>query len=187
MDTSAPKSTGPAPVTRNGRNEADFLALVRRHAGIVRKVAASYGRTVADRHDLEQEILAQLWKSFPGYDGRRPFSTWMYRVALNVAISMARGRREHDAVPFEEHAHDAIGETGASFEREDDVRQLQTFIAALDELHRALIVLYLEGQSHGEIAEILGISETNVATKIHRVKQQLRERMNPKEQDHGTR
>lgn len=176
-------------MTRNGRNEAAFLAHVREHTGIVRKVAASYSRNAADRHDLEQEILAQLWKSFPGYDGRRPFSTWMYRVALNVAISLARRQRgrEHEAAPFDDGIHDAIGDSGLSFERDDGVRRLQASIAALDELHRALIVLHLEGQSHGEIADILGITETNVATKIHRVKQQLRERMNPKENDRGTR
>jgi len=68
------------------RDEALFLARMREHAGIVRKVAASYSRNESDRRDLEQEILAQLWKAFPSHDERRPFSTWMYRVALNVAI-----------------------------------------------------------------------------------------------------
>ena len=78
---------------RNLRDEADFVARMERHAGIVRKVALSYSRTPADRRDLEQEILAQLWKAWPGYDGRRPFATWMYRVTLNVAISIARSQR----------------------------------------------------------------------------------------------
>lgn len=80
-------------MTRDARTEADFVARVERHAGIVRKIAMSYSRTPADRRDLEQEIVAQLWKAWPGYDGGRPFATWMYRVALNVAISIARSQR----------------------------------------------------------------------------------------------
>ena len=169
MDTTTDALDIPRPsaMMHRDRDEAAFLARIGEHAGIVRKVAASYSRSVADRHDLEQEILAQLWKSFPGYDGQRPFSTWMYRVALNVAISIARSQRwrEPDPASFDEHAFDAIGDDGAALEREDDVRRLQVFITGLDELHRALILLYLDEHSYREIADILGISETNVATR----------------------
>jgi RNA polymerase sigma-70 factor (ECF subfamily) len=163
---------------RNLRDEADFVARIERHAGIVRKVALSYSRTPADRRDLEQEILAQLWKAWPGYDGRRPFATWMYRVTLNVAISIARSQRWHAPEP----AAADDGELGAledTAEREHGVRELMAFIGGLDELNRALILLYLEGQSYAAIADILGISETNVATRINRAKQTLRDRMNP--------
>jgi RNA polymerase sigma-70 factor (ECF subfamily) len=164
-------------MTEEGRDETDFLARIGRHAGIVRKVALSYGRSAADRHDLEQEIVAQLWKSYRTFDGKRPFSTWMYRIALNVAISIARGRRwsEHEPLASAE----SIADDDGALEREQGVRELRAFIASLDELNRALIVLYLDEHSYREIADILGISETNVATKINRVKQQLRQRMNP--------
>lgn len=187
--TASTQTLRPVTMTRHDRDETGFLTHIGEHAGIVRKIAASYSRSAADRHDLEQEIVAQVWKSYPDYDGRRPFSTWMYRVALNVAISIARSQRWNDppAASLDEHAVETIGDDGASAEREDDVRRLQAFIAGLDELNRALIVLYLEERSYREIAEILGISETNVATKINRVKQQLRVRMNPKESDRGTR
>ena len=179
----------PVTMTRHDRDETGFLTRIGEHAGIVRKIAMSYSRSTADRHDLEQEIIAQLWRSYPDYDSQRPFSTWMYRVALNVAISIARSQRWNDppAVSLDENAHETIGDDGGSAEREDEVRRLQAFIASLDELNRALIVLCLEEASYREIAEILGISETNVATKINRVKQQLRARMNPKENDLGTR
>jgi RNA polymerase sigma-70 factor (ECF subfamily) len=191
MWTTTDLTAMPRPVitTKTDRDETGFLTRIGAHAGIVRKVAASYSRSAADRHDLEQEIVAQLWKSYPGYDDDRPFSTWMYRIALNVAISIARSQRWSDpsAVPLDEHASDTIRDDGASAEREDDVRRLRAFIAGLDALNRALIVLYLEERSYREIAEILGISETNVATKIHRVKQQLRARMNPEDNDRGTR
>ena len=164
---------------RNERDTAEFLAGIDRHQGIVRKVALSYSRSAADRRDLEQEIVAQLWKSWPAYDRQRPFATWMYRVALNVAISIARAQRWHEP----EHASldgDALETPGAEdTEREHGVRELRTFIAGLDELNRALILLYLDEHSYRQIADILGISETNVATKINRVKQQLRAQMNP--------
>jgi RNA polymerase sigma-70 factor (ECF subfamily) len=163
---------------RDPDTEADFVARLGRHAGIVRKVAMSYSRTPADRRDLEQEILAQLWKAWPGYDGSRPFATWMYRVALNVAISIARSQRWQapEPAPLDDGDIAPLDDTA---EREHGVRELMAFIGALDELNRALILLYLEGQSYAEIADVLGISETNVATKINRAKQLLRARMNP--------
>jgi len=168
-------------VRRDGRSEADFVARIEAHAGIVRKVAMTYSRTPADRRDLEQEIVAQLWKAWPGYDGGRPFATWMYRVALNVAISIARGQRWQTPEPesLENDEIAALGDGADAAEREHGLHELMAFIGALDELNRALILLYLEGQSYAEIADVLGISETNVATKINRAKQTLRARMNP--------
>ena len=167
---------------RTPRDETEFLALIERHAGIVRKVAGSYSRGAADRRDLEQEIVAQLWKSYPAFDGRRPFATWMYRVALNVAISIARNQRWHEpeAASLDDEAVGTLGDDAdQTSDREQGVRELRSFIAGLDELNRALILLYLDEHNYREIADILGISETNVATKISRVKQQLRARMNP--------
>ena len=174
-------TSGPPAMKRIQRDETEFLARIERHAGIVRKVALSYSRNAADRRDLEQEIVAQLWKSYGGFDGQRPFATWMYRVALNVAISIARSQRwrEPEATSLEDHAIEMLGHDADGAEREHGVRELRNFIAGLDELNRALILLYLDEHSYREIADILGISETNVATKINRVKQQLRERMNP--------
>jgi RNA polymerase sigma factor (sigma-70 family) len=166
---------------RDERTEADFVARIEQHAGIVRKVAMSYSRTPADRRDLEQEIVAQLWKAWPDYDGSRPYATWMYRVALNVAISIARSQRWQAPEPasLDDDEVALLGDGTDSAEREHGVRELMAFIGALDELNRALILLYLEGQSYVEIADVLGISETNVATKINRAKQTLRARMNP--------
>jgi len=171
---------------REHTGEADFVARLERHAGVLRKIAFSYSRSAADRRDLEQEIVAQLWRAWPGYDGSRPFATWMYRVALNVAISIARSQRWQapEAAPLDEADVAALDDTA---EREHGVRELMAFIGGLDELNRALILLYLEGQSYAEIADVLGISETNVATKINRAKQTLRARMNPQGAEHGTR
>jgi len=154
-----------------------FRELLERHRKIVFKVANTYCRDPHDRADLAQEIAAQLWRAFPGYDGERVFSTWMYRIALNVAISFRRssGLRERHMVALDEQLHDVAGATGAP--EDDSVRALYRCIDRLDPLNRALLLLYLDERSQREIAEILGISESNVATKIGRLKQRLRDDM----------
>jgi RNA polymerase sigma-70 factor (ECF subfamily) len=156
-----------------------FHELLERHRKIVFKVAASYSRDPHDRADLAQEIAAQLWRAFPGYDGQRSFSTWMYRIALNVAISFLRStsQRDRHTVPLDEELHDIVGDTGVEPEADEHVRMLHRFIAQLDGLNRALLLLYLDEKTHREIADILGISETNVATKIGRLKQRIRNDM----------
>lgn len=160
------------------RYQQRFETLLREHRGIVFKVAAVYARQEDDRRDLAQEICVQLWRSFTGYDERRAkFSTWMYRIALNVAISHARrqsasldGRTE----PLEQHHLETIGGGDPVVDRDERLTALHAFIGQLDALNRALILLYLEERSYAEIAEVLGISQTNVATKIGRIKQKLR-------------
>lgn len=156
-----------------------FGELLEAHRGIVFKVANTYCRNPDDRDELAQEIATQLWRAYPGYDPKRVFPTWMYRIALNVAISHARGdgRRRRHAVPLDDAVHEPVGDDGDGFEVDDQVRALQRFIAALDHFNRALLLLYLEEHSYREIAEILGISETNVATKISRLKQRIRQEL----------
>jgi RNA polymerase sigma factor (sigma-70 family) len=156
-----------------------FRELLERHRGIVRKVAATYASAAHDRADLAQEIAAQLWRAFPKYDGRRAFSTWMYRIALNVAISSLRSghQRERHDVPLDERLHDTATESCDDTDAAERVRLLYHCIDRLDPLNRALLLLYLEERSQREIADILGLSETNVATKIGRLKVRIREEM----------
>jgi len=151
-----------------------FLTLLGEHKKILYKVASTYCRSAADRPDLLQEIAVQLWRSFDRYDESQRFSTWMYRVALNVAISFYRSaaRRSRHTVPAEESILEiAAGEPAAE---DASLQLLYGLIAQLDELDRALILLYLDGNRYDTIAEVLGISETNVGTKISRIKQRLR-------------
>jgi len=152
-----------------------FGELLERHRRIVFKVANTYAWHPDDRADLAQEIAAQLWRAFPGYDPARSFTTWMYRVALNVAISHVRSdsQRQRHAVPLDEDLHDVAAES-TDHEAEQQVRALRRFIAQLEPLNRALLLLYLDDRSHRESAEILGISESNVATKLGRLKQRIR-------------
>ncbi len=152
-----------------------FGELLEQHRKIVFKVANTYARLADDRADLVQEISAQLWRAFPGYDEARSFSTWMYRIALNVAISHLRNaeRRDTHTLPLDESAHEAAVVVGIA-EPDERVRALEAFMVQLDPLNRALLLLVLEERSYREIAEILGLSETNVATRISRLKQRIR-------------
>ncbi|SBV35245.1 RNA polymerase sigma factor nccH [uncultured Stenotrophomonas sp.] len=153
-----------------------FAELLERHRGILAKVAGSYARQREDREDLMQEIAAQLWRAWPSYDPARPFSTWMYRIALNVAISQLRGRMRAPALAeTTEGALDALADPAPHDpERSQQLERLYRFIHALPPLERALMLLYLEERPQREIAEVLGLSETNVATKIGRLKARLR-------------
>ena len=157
-----------------------FQALLQAHRGIVAKVAGTYAWHPDDRDDLMQEIATQLWRAWPGYDPQRPAATWMYRIALNVAISHLRHlelRRRHDAVPLDEALHDVADGNAADPEREQRLRLLQGFIARQPPLERALLLLYLDERPQREIAEILGIGESNVSTKIGRLKQRIRDEL----------
>jgi RNA polymerase sigma-70 factor (ECF subfamily) len=168
--------TATVDITMGGARDR-FQALLAQHEKIVFKVAGMYFRHPEDRRDLAQEIAIQAWRSFGGYDPARSFSTWLYRIALNVAISNARsaGLRDRHAVPFDEDAHDIADErSNEHAEADERVRELHRFIDALGALDRALMLLYLEDRGYREIAEVLGISETNVATKINRLKQRIR-------------
>ena len=155
--------------------QARFEALLARHRGIIFKVANTYCRDAEDRRDLAQEICTQAWRAFPRFDPARSFSTWMYRIALNVAISHRRsaGYRERHVAPMDASALAEIPDRSAH-ESDDRVRELRRVIDQLDDLNRALVLLYLEGHGNREIAEVLGITETNVSTKLNRLRQRLR-------------
>jgi len=150
-----------------------FRDAFERHRGIVLKVAHSYAAHVEDRRDLAQEIAAQAWKAYRHYDPARSFSTWLYRIALNVAISHLRAHGGRESVIFDEIADPAHDEDAAR-ETDDGMRALQRCIATLAPLDRALLLLYLDDRPQREIADVLGLSETNVATKIGRLKNRIR-------------
>jgi RNA polymerase sigma-70 factor (ECF subfamily) len=159
-------------------DQHEFAARLREHRGLIARVAGIYAFTREDRLDLEQEISVQMWRAFGSYDERKAkFSTWLYRIALNVAISQWRRRRDDARFePLENHHLADLAQDDAG-EPDERLLGLYRFIGQLDPLNRALILLYLEDRNYAEIAEILGITETNVATKINRIKQKLRGQM----------
>ncbi|MGN6397222.1 MAG: RNA polymerase sigma factor [Mucilaginibacter sp.] len=154
-----------------------FLSVIEKNKGIIYKIANSFKKDEEDKKDLVQEIILQLWRSFGSYDNKSKFSTWMYRVALNVAIASYRKEKSHNEVtgPIPDRVMDFAGED-ILMEREHELNLLQKFISELKELDRALMLLYLEERSGKEMADILGLSETNIRTKINRIKEQLKQK-----------
>lgn len=152
-----------------------FLGQLQQHKAILYKVANAYCSRREDRGDLIQDIVAELWQAWPRFDASAPFSAWMQRIAVNVAISFYRGenRRIRDALPIEEFGMDLAAADRVLDGEGDDLRALHQLIARLDEVNRALILLYLEGYSQTEMAAMVGLTPTNVATRINRIKQKL--------------
>ncbi|WP_242674985.1 RNA polymerase sigma factor [Niastella populi] len=130
-----------------------------------------------DRKDLIQEIIVQLWRSFDQYNDKYKYTTWMYRIALNVAISFYRreNRRKQLTNPLPDNIFDLADENNGG-ETGKQISYLNQFIGELKELDKALVLLYLEEKSQQEIAEITGISETNVSTRIGRIKKILKQK-----------
>ena len=153
-----------------------FDALLQRHRGIVLKIAGSYARSAEDRADLAQEIAMQLWRAWPSYDPARSFSTWMYRIALNTAISHLRAQAPASRdVPLDGHADALVAEGAFDPVTLERLGLLRRFMATLGPLDRALLLLYLEERSGREMAEVLGIGQSNVSTRINRIRQRLRD------------
>jgi len=155
-----------------------FLSVISAHKGIIYKIANAYCKSEDDRLDLVQEIIAQIWISFSTYDSRYKYSTWIYRISLNVSISSYRKehRRKEISNPIEDSNILYLSES--SYDDETDLKlwHLNKFIAGLTHLDKALILLYLDDRSHKEIAEIMDISISNVATKIARIKDRLKQK-----------
>lgn len=151
-----------------------FQEIIEQHKGILFKVARTYCSNENDREDLIQEMMIQIWRSLPRYDKQFKLSTWLYRVSLNTAISFYRKHSTNKYTELDEQA--AQIPTEDTTENERQLKLLEQFIGELKEMDKALILLYLEDKSHAEIAEILGMSTSNVGTKVGRIKKKLKER-----------
>lgn len=153
-----------------------LLQMILDNQRVIYKICHLYGYTATDREDLAQEIIYQLWRAGSSFKQEYKFSTWMYRIALNVAISFYRKRLVNPVVgAVNEHHLDIADTTGDQDGLEENINSLQKFIGGLKELDKAIILLYLEEKTYKEIAEIVGISETNTATKISRIKEILKQ------------
>lgn len=155
----------------NNKNfKKEFIRLIEENQGIIFKVSRMYCKQNFCREDLFQEILLQLWKSFPNYDNKRKFSTWMYRVALNTAISQLRSSQK-DILNFKEVLPEDIKDETS--DKKENSKILHDAIGKLNKAEKSLIILYLDNLQYNEIAEITGISVSNVGVKINRIKSKL--------------
>jgi len=154
--------------------EKQFLELLDAHKGILYKVGRMYTNTVADREDLHQEIIIQLWKSYDNFKGESMFSSWMYRVAVNTAITYFKNEKRHsDALSYEQ-----IQEPEQENYNAEKDQQMEVFYAAVQQLNpveKAIIFYYMEGLSHKEIGMQLGITEVNTRVKLNRIKEKLQQ------------
>ncbi len=154
-------------------NQEHFVKFINEHEGILFKVSTLYTNSEVDAKDLRQEMIYQLWKSFDTFKGKSKKSTWMYRVALNTAmVQLKKKKRQGIGVEIDEEQLQKI-DIKDTFIEEQIIKLYQT-IKKLNQLDRAIIMLYLEEKSYEEIAEIIGLSTTNVGTKISRIKNRLK-------------
>jgi len=152
-----------------------FLRVFEDNTGIIIKIARAFTRTSHDREDLINDIALELWKSFERFKGNSKISTWIYRVAINTSMNYKRKKKKDSFFSFLDDFKKVdsfpwLIEQDNSSESEI----LYNCIDELNEINKAIILLYLDGNSHDEISEIMGISKTNVGTRIGRIKEQIR-------------
>ena len=149
-----------------------FINAIKNNEGILYKISSIYTNSIDDRNDLMQEIIYQLWKSFDSFNQESSFSTWMYRVSMNVAVYHLKiTKRKVLTVPLNEKFLDFYEPGNDGFE--ENMQLFKQLLDKLNLLDKGIIILYLENKSHEEISEIVGISKSNVGTKISRIKSKL--------------
>jgi len=157
-------------------HERQFRQWLSEHTGLLLKVVRSFAEGPADQDDLFQEILLQVWLSLPGFRNESKPTTWLYRVALNTALAWKRAEKKRRPRQGSLSISDVAVTSVASAEAERNGRivdQLYAAIRALQPAKRALVVLYLDGFTYREIADVVGISESNVGVSLNRIKKEL--------------
>jgi len=154
--------------------EKEFTEQIDQNRGIIYKVIRLYVNHEDDEKDLFQEILFQAWKSYPRFQGRSKFSTWLYRVALNTVLTFKR--RVKLVEPHDDLNQLNVVSTDGN--RKDESEALYTAIRMLNEIDRMIVTLHLDGYENEEIADITGISKNNTAVKLHRIKETLTKKLN---------
>lgn len=157
--------------------ENEFLALLEQNMYIIVKIARVYAFTKDDREELTSDIIFELWKSYPKFKGDSRFSTWLYRVALNIALKTKRKRDNHKLIFVREIAADANRFYDTQEENRSEINRLYQCIEQLTPINKAIILLYLDEKPSTEIAAITGISSTNVTTRLSRIREQLKQCM----------
>jgi len=157
----------------DGKNR--FLELIEQNQDIVHKICRLYASNMHNRTDLSQDIICQLWRSYPSFRGDSKFTTWMYKVALNTALLNLR--RHRSSLPTEtlKEYHGDIPAQTTDHEKHAKITSLYGAINQLRKFDRAIVLLYLEQFTYNEIADVIGITETNVSVRLVRIKKKLKE------------
>jgi len=158
--------------------EKQFERQISQHKLLLYKVCRMYAYTDADRDDLFQEIIIQVWKAYPKFKGDSKFSTWLYRVAINTAITGLRKKRDFITSYEPEFLPDHAMDDGPALLEEERCQQLYKAIEHLNQVEKAVVMLYMEDRSYNEMEEILGISQGNLRVKMNRIKEKLRQLTN---------
>jgi RNA polymerase sigma-70 factor (ECF subfamily) len=159
--------------------EAEFVKQLEDNQNIVHKICRLYTNDQDAHNDLFQEVTIQLWKAYPKFRGDAKFSTWMYRVALNTAITLYRKSKRRVTTQAYESVEFKIADNQEHDESSEQIALLYTAIKQLNDIEKALVFLYLEDKNYRDISETLGISEVNARVKMNRVKTKLSNLINP--------
>lgn len=157
---------------QKAEGEAPFIEMIRQNEGIIYRVTSFYADKDNPIGDLYQEVVLNLWKAYPSFRGESKYSTWIYRIALNTCISFYR--RKKNSMTYVDISMDIPDTT----DNNEQIQELYILINRLGKIERALVLLYLDDKSYKEIAEITGLSVTNVATKLSRIKDKLKQMSN---------
>jgi len=154
--------------------ESSFISLIETHQRIIHKVCRLYMQDPQDRKDLFQEIMLAAWKSYPQFRGEARFSTWLYRVALNTAITFFRKEQRQPITAPLPHQMMQAADYNDTTEQEQ-LTVMHQAIAQLSAVDKALVMLYLEDYNYNEMGEMMGITPNNVAVKMNRIKTKLKQ------------
>ena len=157
--------------------QGEFIKRIKENEGVIFKVSRLYCDHEEDRRDLYQEIVYQLWRSFGSFREEAKWSTWMYRVSLNTAIAYLRNKKKKRDEDSEKLFHN-LQDEGYDKVIEDRINWLYKEIEQLSMVEKGIVLLYLDGKSHQEIAEITGFTKSNVGTRIGRIKEKLKKKVN---------
>ncbi len=155
-----------------------FLTQINQNIGILHKVSKIYFDIKEDQEDVIQEMMYQLWHSFPSFNGNSKFSTWMYSVCINTALTYSR-KSKKKIVHTVPNVHDQA-EVIEEDDLEESISQLMYCISKLTKLNKAIILLYLENMTYEEIASVTGLSKSNVSVRLVRIKREIENNFNKK-------
>ena len=155
-------------------SETEFVALLDEHQNIIHKICRLYTNNEVEHEDLFQEISIQLWRSYGRFEGKSKFSTWMYRVGLNTAITLYRKEKKQLKTQPLNDQYTAVVQEEYNAQVDEQMAWLYQKIKNFSEIDKALVLLYLEDKRYDEIAETLGISAGNARVKMNRIKERLK-------------